>query len=246
MKMKLWRLLLAAAAALALAAALCTAAAAADAVYYLKDGGTGDGLSADAPGSSLADAYAALPNGGTVVVCGSFSLSKAFIAPSHAKPIIITSVYGGKDYAADGARMVLKGNFYCGGDTKFEHITLSAIGTYLSIFGNNHALTLGEGITSVKSGNSQYLSLMGGSRSTYSGAASNLTVQSGTWQRVRGGTAASGSRNYRIRLTIEGGTFVERVTLGDSGSHDGDITAEIRVMEKMMASEGLAGGNDLG
>ena len=228
MKMKLWRLLLAAAAALALAAALCTAAAAADAVYYLENGGTGSGLSADAPGGSLADAYAALPNGGTVVVCGPFSLSKAFIAPSHAKPIIITSVYGGKDYAADGARMVLKGNFYCGGDTKFEHITLSAIGTYLSIFGSNHALTLGEGINSVKSGNSQYLSLMGGSRSTYSGAASNLTVQSGTWQRVRGGTAASGSRNYRIRLTIEGGTFVERVTLGDSGSHDGDITAEIR------------------
>ena len=227
MKNKLCKALLAAAAVFALAAALCAAAAAADAVYYLENGGTGSGLSADAPGGSLADAYAALPDGGTVVVCGPFSLSKAFIAPSHAKPIIITSVYGGKDYAASGARMVFKGNFYCGGDTTFAHITLSAVGTYLSIFGNNHALTLGEGITSVKSGNSQYLSLMGGSRSTYSGAASNLTVQSGTWQRVRGGTAASGSKDYRVRLTIEGGTFVERVTLGDSGSHDGDITAEI-------------------
>ena len=118
MKKKLSRLLLAAAAALALSAVLCTAAAAADAVYYLKDGGTGDGLSADAPGGALADAYAALPNGGTVVVCGTYSLSSAFTEPVHAKPITITSVYGGRDYAAENnARLLFKGNFYLGGDT---------------------------------------------------------------------------------------------------------------------------------
>ena len=228
MKKKLSELLFAAAATLVLAVALCATAAAADAVYYLKDGGDGDGSSSALAGGSLADAYAALPSGGTVVVCGPCSVSKAFTEPLHTKPITITSVYGGRDYAAEsGARLVLKGNFYLGGDTTFEHITLSAVGTYLSVFGNNHALTLGEGITSVKSGDSQYLSLMGGSRNVYTNAASNLTVLSGTWQRVRGGTAASGSKNYRIHLTVSGGTFIERVTLGDSGSHDCDITAEI-------------------
>ena len=228
MKKKLSELLFAAAATLVLAVALCATAAAADAVYYLKDGGDGDGSSSALAGGSLGDAYAALPSGGTVVVCGPCSVSKAFTEPLHTKPITITSVYCGRDYTAEsGARLVLKGNFYLGGDTAFEHITLSAVGTYLSIFGNNHALTLGEGITSVKSGDSQYLSLMGGSRNVYTDAASNLTILSGTWQRVRGGTAASGSKNYRIHLTVSGGTFIERVTLGDSGSHDGDITAEI-------------------
>ena len=224
-----------AAAALAVSAVLLAAASAAgatapapEAVYYLKDGGTGDGSSPAQAGASLADAYAALPNGGTVVVCGSFSISRAFHAPTHAKPITITSVYGGTDYAATaGARFVFRGNFYCGGDTTFSHITVTAVGTYLSIFGNNHALTLGEGITTVKADGSQYLSVMGGARNVYTDAASDLTIASGTWQRVRGGTAASGSRNYRIRLTVSGGTFIERLTLGDTGSHDGDITAEI-------------------
>ena len=70
MKRKRCKALLWTAAAFVLAAALCAAAAAADAVYYLKDGGDGDGSSPALAGGSLADAYAALPDGGTVVVCG--------------------------------------------------------------------------------------------------------------------------------------------------------------------------------
>ena len=88
MKKKLSELLFAAAATLVLAVALCATAAAADAVYYLKDGGDGDGSSSALAGGSLADAYAALPSGGTVVVCGPCSVSKAFTEPLHTKPII--------------------------------------------------------------------------------------------------------------------------------------------------------------
>ena len=58
MKKKLSELLFAAAATLVLAVALCATAAAADAVYYLKDGGDGDGSSSALAGGSLADAYA--------------------------------------------------------------------------------------------------------------------------------------------------------------------------------------------
>ena len=228
MKLKLGRILWGVAAVLLLTAGLLTTAFAAEKVYYLKDGGTGDGSSPAAAGGSLAAAYAALPNGGTVVVCGGYTVREAFINVNNAGKITITSAYGGEDFAAtSGARMVFKANFYCGGDTEFRDITLRTNGTYLSIFGCNYELTLGDGITSERVGSSQYLSLMGGSREVMRDTVSSLTVNSGKWQRVRGGTAASGSKNYKIELTVNGGEFVERLTLGDSGSHGGDITARI-------------------
>lgn len=214
-------------AALLTAATVC-AAASADKVYYLRDGGTGDGSSSAAAGGSLTAAYAALPNGGTVVVCGEYTLSAAFTGVANAQKITLTSAYGGTDFAkTNRARMVFEANFYCGGDTEFRDITLCANGTYLSVFGCNHALTLGDGITSERVGSAQYLSVMGGSRAVMRDASTDLTISSGKWQRVRGGTAAGGSRNYTVRLTVNGGEFVERLTLGDSLSHDGDIAAEI-------------------
>ena len=42
-----------------------------------------------------------------------------------------------------------------------------------------------------------------------------------------GGAAADGSTSYNVIITVNGGTFVERLTLGSSGSHDGSITATI-------------------
>ena len=198
-------------------------------VYYLRDGGSGDGTSAEKAGSSLQEAYAAVGStGGTIVITGRYTQAEAFKDIRNEKPITITSLYDGVDYAeTKGAKFTIKANFYCGGDTLFENITMRASGEYLSIFADNHSLTLGDGIICERVLDFQYPSVMGGSRSAMFGAASNLSINSGTWQRVRGGTAADGSLNYAIHLTVNGGTFIERLTLGDSQSHSGDITAVI-------------------
>ena len=199
-------------------------------VYYLRDGGNGNGGSVNSAGGSLDAAYAALSEqGGTVVLCGEYTLSSAFTGHTNTGKITITSVYGGVDYAkTSGAALIFKSNFYCGGDTQFSDITLKSAGTYLSIFAGGPAQVLGENITCeiVGEGTTQ-LSVMGGTRNAMLNTSSHVTIQSGIWQRVRGGTAASGSRNYTVELTITGGSFIERLTLGSSGSHDGDIRADI-------------------
>lgn len=198
-------------------------------LYYLRDGGTGDGSSAESAGGKLVDAYRALAGtGGTIVLCGPYT-ARSFTAPSHKEKILLTSLYEGTDYAVqNGAALLLPTDFTCGGETEFSHLTITSAGEYISIYGANHPLLLGQGITCLKAGAVKtYPSVMGGARKAYQNESSDLTIQSGSWQRVRGGSAAGGSKNYTVRLTVEGGAFYERLTLSDNGSHDGDVTAAI-------------------
>ncbi len=202
-----------------------------EAVFFLCDGATGSGANAYDASSSLAAAYAALKeNGGTLVICGPYTLKTSTAGFKNGKPVTITSSYNGVDYAKEnGAELILQTNFFCGGDTEIRDITLTADGRYLSIYGNCHKLVLGENITVNKHETSgTYLSVMGANQSAIQGKATDLTVKSGTWQRVRGGTAANGSRNLTVNLRIEGGEFMEYLTLGSSASHSGDIHAVIK------------------
>ncbi len=210
----------------------CTAAFsfanAEESVYYIKTGGTGNGSSPENAGT-FSKAYKALSqSGGVIVVCDKYPLV-AYSAPAHLNKITLTSSYGGVDYAkTNGAKLIFKGNFTSGGECEFRDITLESAVSYPSIFANNYPLTLGEGILCTKAeGISQYLSLMGGSNKKVSDKSATLTIKSGHWQRVRGGASVGGSTNHTVDLEIYGGEFVERLTLGSSASHSGDINADI-------------------
>ncbi len=201
-----------------------------EAVFFLCDGASGSGKSALDASSSLTDAYAVLSeNGGTLVVCGPYTLIVAATGLKNKKPVVITSVYDGIDYAKrNQAEFVFNANFYCGGDTEFRDITLVAGEGSRSIYANCHTLVLGENITCQKHISSDtYISVMGGNQSALRGAATSLTIYSGRWQKVRGGSAADGSTDTTVTLTVNGGEFYEYLTLGGSGSHSGDIHAEI-------------------
>ena len=208
---------------------MAISAFAADDVYFLSDSGNGNGSSASAAGKSLADAYGALNEGGTIVVCGKYTISSEFTSIAHSGKITFTSVYGGVDYRkTKSAAVVFGSNLYLGGETEFKDIVLTSSIDYPSIFAYNYPLTLGSGIECRKGETSKtYLSVMGGGKGAYKNKATNVTINSGTWQRVRGGTAAGGSNNYTVNLTINGGEFIEKVTLGSSASHGGDIYANI-------------------
>ncbi|MBE6679773.1 MAG: hypothetical protein E7598_04540, partial [Ruminococcaceae bacterium] len=200
-----------------------------DRVLFVKGGGTGNGSSVNNALGSIHDAYKALAeSGGTVVVCGEYTMTSAIIDLPHTGKITVTSVHDGVDYRKSGACINFAYNFYCGGDTEFNNIVLNSATNYPSIYANGFNLVLGEGIESGKvSGSAQYLSVMGGSRSPYTDDESSVTINSGHWQRVRGGTTVDGSKNYTAKLTINGGEFHERITLGSSNSHDGDLIAEM-------------------
>ncbi|MBQ4556139.1 MAG: family 43 glycosylhydrolase [Clostridia bacterium] len=197
--------------------------------YYLCDSGTGDGSTAAKAGGSLADAYNALLDGGTIVVCGPYTISESFTSIAHTGKITITSVYGGVDYRTkSNAALIFGNNMYCGGETEFCNIVLNSSTYYPAIYAYNYSLTLGNGIECGRvNGSEQNVSVMGGGRGAYKNKSTNVTINSGKWQRVRGGTAAGGSENYVVNLTINGGEFIEKVTLGSSASHGGDIYATI-------------------
>ncbi len=211
---------------------VCTFAAG---VVYVADGGTGDGSGANAPFGTLTEAFNALgTDGGTVVVCGVCTVSEQFVEPAHSGKVTVTSKYGKTDYAkTKGAVLDLFANYVLTGDTEFNRITLRCSSSYKGILGRAHAITIGEGVVCDHSANCDtYLSLIGGSSTTYKNKTGNVVINSGTWQRVRGGATKTGNVNYNVNITINGGTFKENVVLSSataSGecSHNGDINAVI-------------------
>ena len=219
---------------------LCVSAFAAN-VVYVKDGGSGSGASASAPVGSFTDAYNALGDeGGTIVVCGTCTISEQFIAPTHTGTVTVTSKYNGTNYAStNSAAIEFYQNYYLSGPTIFNYITLRTCtdGTkthpYNAIFGRANDLTIGTAVKCVLGdGCSTYLSIIGGSGAVYKNKTSNILIKSGTWQRFRGGSNKGGSNNYDINIKINGGTFHERFILATASptadsSHIGDINAII-------------------
>ena len=199
-------------------------------VFFLADGGKGSGASVSSPAASLDAAYAVVgESGGTIVICGPFTVATAFNTSTNKGKITFTSVYDGVDYAkTSGAKMLFTANFYCGGETEFNNITLKNNAHYRSIYANTHKLVLGDNITSYADDvNNSYMSVMGGNQGALTDMTTDITINSGIWQKVRGGTAADGSKNTDINIVINGGRFVDIFTLGSSLSHNGDITATI-------------------
>ncbi len=198
-------------------------------VYYVCDGGTGNGSSAQSASASLADAYTALSDGGTVVVCGPYTISAFLDTPHHSGKMTITSVHGGVDYRkTNNAALIFAESMYIGGETEFCDINLNSASYYPAIYARNYSLVMGDGIECNKINDSrQYLSIIGGGRYAQTNKSTSVTINSGTYQRTRGGTSEGGSQNYTTSLTINGGTFVERVLLGSIGSHSGDITGTV-------------------
>ena len=223
-------------------------------VFYVADGGTGNGSSAALASSSLADAYNALTNGGTVVVCGDYTISSVFNKIAHNGKIIITSVFGGIDYRQkNDAELIFASSMYLGGETEFCDITLTGAASYPIIYVYNQVAVFGNGIVCEKNDNAQYPSIIGGLYKAQNSQSSTITINSGTWQRVRGGPGAGGSTNYTVDIVFNGGTFVETVILGSSrptdgsGSHDGDITAVINggIFRQGLVAASLAEGDTL-
>ena len=136
---------------LAMALLVSVGAAGDKTVVYLKDGGAGDGSSADAAVGTLMDAYNALDlsKDCTVVVCGVFTQVERFDhGVDYDGSVTLTSVYGGVDYRTAGAAYTFSASRYtCYGATTFENIDFVCTGTNLLVVGQCNPLKVGEGVT---------------------------------------------------------------------------------------------------
>ena len=202
-------------------------------VVYLADGGSGSGVTANAPVGSLADAYAALGDaGGTLVICGPYRFSTAFVAPAHSGRVTVTSVYGGVDYrkTAD-ARLVLDANFYIGGETLFDSLHIDSAKAYVGFFANYGSLTVGADVTTGICGtNTTYPCIVGGTDPAVLAAkdlSGSLTVNGGKWERVRLGSSKGTPVNCDVTLTMNGGEVADFIYMSSAQSHSGDLTVVI-------------------
>lgn len=147
------RFLLSLITALILAITLSIGAFAAD-VVYLKDGGNGDGSSPEKAFGDMADAFVALPYGGTIVVCGDYTFANSvnydaalpgFTSPAADGTVTITGEYGGTNYSG---RLICAGGerYVCTADTTFDNITLyNGSNKTFVISGRFFNLTFGKG-----------------------------------------------------------------------------------------------------
>ena len=113
-------------------------------IIYLADGGTGNGISPEAPMGDLNAAIKALGGEGSIVVAGTYTIKERMVIESHAYPVVITSIGADRDYRNTGAAIVFEKTLLLGGDTTFEKINLSTGVTNLYIYGMSHKLVIGE------------------------------------------------------------------------------------------------------
>lgn len=203
-------------------------------VCYLKNGGTGSGSSAETACGSIAEAYTLLKDGGVLVICGTYTLDTALYGYYHTGKITVTSVYDGTDYRTHGANLVLKANYYCGGETEFKGLHIESQKSYGGFFCDLNSVIFGEDLKCTAGGSVTTLPCIIGGTNT--GVAltdaekahgADVMIKSGTWQRVRGGSSGTGYSDFDIRLTVDGGIFKEKLVLASAGTHIGNIDAVI-------------------
>lgn len=208
---------------------LVCSAAAADNVVFVKDGGTGSGATAVAPLGDLSTALTAVKAGGTVVLCGPYTIDDKFVAPRTTGAVTITSVYGSTDYRKTAnAALYLSASYFCGGETEFRNLNIINTKNGVGIHGYFHKLTLGDGLTCTYEGDATgYASVLGGANNSKHGAC-NLTINSGTWYRVRGGSSTdTGNNSYNITVTINGGKITDRLYGGPQGTYRGTMSLTV-------------------
>lgn len=225
MKKKLWQFFLLS----ALAILLVLAAAAADNVVFVKDGGTGSGATAAAPLGDLSTALTAVKAGGTVVICGPYTIDDRFVAPRTTGAVTVTSVYGGRDYRKTAnAALYLSASYFCGGTTEFRGLNIINTKNGVGIHGNFCKLTMGIGLVCTYAGDATgYASVLGGANNSKRGAC-NLTINSGTWYRVRGGSSTDKDNlTYSITVTVNGGKITDRLYGGPQGTYRGTMSLTV-------------------
>lgn len=198
---------------------------------FVRDGGTGNGSSPENAAPTLADAYAMLPDGGTIVLCGKVSVTENTAMPTANKAYTLTSVYGGVDYRTSGAVLSLAGNVGFYAPTTLEKLSIRAEKSPIWISFNGNTAHIGRDVTCDLAPNATtYPSLVGGTRrSDFAISGANLTVESGSWHQVYGAnTAAADFPNLQTTMTVTGGDFYSRVCAMGAGNQTGEGVLTVR------------------
>ncbi len=196
---------------------------------YTKDGATGKGLSASDP-ASISDAFEALAStGGTVIVCGTLTISRETNLPQTKGDIVLTSLDGNTDYRTSGAHILLGGNISFNGNVTIRDINITVDSDSATLKFNAHNAVIGENVVmSMPAAYSKYPSIIAGKTASFNGTYS-LTVKSGKFNELYLGNISTSAKisNANASLTIDGGDFYGSVYSVGLASFSGNVTVTI-------------------
>ena len=244
-------------------------------VVFVSDAGSdsADGLTPQTAVKTLAAAQKKLQSGGTVVLCGVLTVSTdaAAVFPDF-KGAVITSRYGGVDYAATaGAKLVTSKDLRLSGDLTFEYMYFQADADVF-FCGRGHNVTFGDGLTVIRGAKASRLPiLLGGDNATANSSVRSLsfydytlTVNSGSWYYVKGTNNRSSETHPvgfcgNVTVRINGGEFratggadsvsdLYFVSVGGFSCQNGTYTLEINggTFFSYIYGIGRCGGNSTG
>ena len=196
-------------------------------MVYVADGGTGNGASPDSPMADLNAAIKALGGEGSVVICGHYTINSKLELEAYSYPVTITSLGTDSDYRLDGAAIELNANIFFGGETTLENLVFKVSKGSIYIYANAHKTVIGDNVkTELTQANESYIGLCGGRTDGRTNKVIDLTVNSGDWGLLRGGSANTGlyENGVDIKITVNGGAFHRYVALSSRGNVNGKIT----------------------
>lgn len=199
---------------------------------FVANGGTGNGLSAQAPLGKIADAVAALSErGGTIVVCGPLTVFSGYSLPAVKEPVTLTSLFGGIDYRnTNGAKLSLLGNMLLNSAVTFENITFEQTESSCTIYGNANNIVFGKGIECIKFADvTRYINLIGGLSVASSEKKYQTVIESGTWNSfyMSGNTGGRDTLLHEVKATINGGMFYGSVIAISPANQTGKVTLTV-------------------
>ncbi len=202
-------------------------------VVYVKDGGNGNGFSANSPLGSIEAAHALLSGGGTVVLVGETTISVKTNLPTYEGAITYTSVYDGVDYRQSGARLYFPNGItvLLGGEATFKDINIHT-DTYAYITAGFNPLTFDTGVNithteenlAKDSDEVNGLRLAGGYNNVTSGVITDkdatITLKSGFFRYVHGFSRYTGKVHYTgtANIVVEGTAIVDELITGATQS----------------------------
>ena len=218
-------------------------ASAADAVCFVSDSGTdlADGSSPENAVATLNAAYEALPQGGTIVLCGPVTLSRSSVGSNYLTPetatgeYTYTSVWNGTDYRTTANAALLSDMWiYFNSPHIFDHLTIRVQKSTSLYCCNGNKFVVGSDVECVRDGSSNYIGITAGRNDDKLQDAAHggdLTISSGSWQMIRGGTRNNAKLNCINEggpvVTINGGDFYGVIFTGGDGTIKGNAATTI-------------------
>ena len=171
----------------------------------------------------LSEAFKQLRDGGTIILKGIVRLGKNFSEPKHPSPITITSIHEGKDYRRENnARLILGNTYEVNGPMNFSGLAFVQRNKSSRIYCNSHKTVFGKEISCVAVKDGRLPCIVGANSNGDEPNGSNITIDSGQWDIVIGGTFQEADPTTgALQVTINGGLYNGVVCAAGAGRHKG-------------------------